>query len=226
MKRRILPASVLSLVGLLCLVGCRSSAEEVEDGTPDAVVGGEAISGRSDERYVGPPEIVGDTLLRFTGGAEYAPGFRNISYIGQIPASTKAPFIIIRGVECAFCDAPPTLLMRSPSDEPVTNLRSEPGWYPYPGRIVAAGDTTVRLSEGRVFWGDCLPGEPAVLLYYNTEFVDDEPARREVRATFVRGDSLIESDDSIPWTSMEAVSRKVGSGECHEVARDDRLGDP
>src|SRR5688572_14823136 len=45
--------------------------------------------------YVGVPEVIGDTALRFADGSEYVSGFRGVEYIGTIPAERKAPFIIV-----------------------------------------------------------------------------------------------------------------------------------
>ena len=142
-------------------------------------------------RYTGTPIVVGDTL-RFPDGSEYVSGFTNVEYIGSIPAATRAPFIIIAGHECDDCDAPPSVLMRSPSDGPVRRLTGLAGWHPYPGRVVAYNNDSTVISHSRLFWGLCLPERPPGLIEYRIEYSGGgaEPYR-QVQITEIDGDSLI-----------------------------------
>jgi hypothetical protein len=170
--------------------------------------------------YSGTPVVIGDTLLRFPDGAEYVSGFRNVEYIGAIAGQRKAPFIIVAGHECADCDAPPSVLMRSASDGPVRELAGLPGWHPYPGRVITV-DSSV-ISHSRLFWGLCLPERPPGLIEYRTEFaVDGAEPQREVRITEIEGDSLIEWRRVATTRLLATTLVQVQAKECAEVPQRD-----
>jgi hypothetical protein len=173
-------------------------------------------------RYAGVPVVVGDTLLRFPGGGDYVSGFRNVEYIGTIPARTRAPFIIIAGHECAACDAPPSVLVRSPSDGPVRDLGALPGWHPYPGRVIAYNDDSAVVSHSRLFWGHCLPERPPGLIEYRSEFAGDgsEP-HREVRISEIDGDSLMGWRRVATTRLLATTLVQVQAKECAEIPQRD-----
>ena len=102
----------------------------------------------------------------------------------------------------------------------------EPGWYPYPGRIVLPTDTTITLTESRAFWGECLSDEPPGLFSFVTDFVDNEPLEQSVRMTLVRGDTLVSTDGLAPWSAIDVVTGRVVAGTCREIEPVDRLSDP
>ncbi len=176
----------------------------------------------SPSSYGGTPIIVGDTLLRFPDGSEYVSGFRNVEYIGTIPAVTKAPFIIIAGHECRDCDAPPSVLARSPSDGPVRDLSGLAGWHPYPGRVIDYNDDSAVVAHSRLFWGNCLPERPPGLIEFRSEFAGDgsEPAR-EVRISEIDGDSLIGWRRLATTRLLATTLVQVQAKECSEVPQRD-----
>jgi hypothetical protein len=176
----------------------------------------------SPDGYSGTPIVIGDTLLRFADGSEYISGFRNVEYIGTIPARTRAPFIIIAGHECRDCDAPPSVLVRSPSDGPVRELSGLPGWHPYPGRVIAYGDDSAVVSHSRLFWGNCLPERPPGLIEFRSEFAGDgsEPAR-EVRISEIDGDSLIGWRRVATTRLLATTLVQVQAKECREIPQRD-----
>ena len=178
-------------------------------------------------RYAGVPAVVGDTLLRFPDGSEYISGFRNVEYIGSIPAEKKAPFLIIAGHECANCDAPPSVLVRSPSDGPVRDFSSLAGWHPYPGRVIAYNEDSVVISHSRLFWGRCIPERPPGLIEYRTDYGRNglEP-RREVRITEVEGDSLLEWRRDANVRLLATTLVQVQSRVCAEIAQRDMPAPP
>lgn len=177
---------------------------------------------RNTAEYAGTPVIIGDTLLRFPDGSEYVSGFRNVEYIGAIAGERKAPFIIIAGHECGECDAPPSVLMRSPSDGPVRNFTGLPGWHPYPGRVIAFNNDSAVISHSRLFWGQCLPERPPGLIEYRTEFAGDgtEP-QREVRITEIEGDSLLEWRRVATTRLLATTLVQVQAKQCTEVPQRD-----
>ena len=176
----------------------------------------------SPARYEGTPIVIGDSLLRFPGGAEYVSGFTNVEYIGTIPAETRAPFIIIAGNECRDCDAPPSVLVRSPSDGPVRELHGLAGWHPYPGRVIAYNDDSAVVSHSRLFWGTCLPERPPGLIEFRSDFAGDgsEPAR-EVRISEIDGDSLIGWRRVATTRLLATTLVQVHAKACREIPQRD-----
>jgi hypothetical protein len=190
-----------------------------------AIVACDRTSARSG--YSGTPEVIGDTLLRFPDGSEYVSGFRNIEFIGSIPAETKAPFLIIAGNECADCDAPPSVLLRSPSDGPVRDFSSLAGWHPYPGRVIAYNEDSVVVAHSRLFWGQCMPERPPGLIEYRTDYGRNglEP-RREVRITEVEADSLLEWRRDANVRLLATTLVQVQARVCTEIAQRDMPAPP
>ena len=172
-------------------------------------------------RYTGTPIAAGDTL-RFPDGSEYVPGFANVEYIGSIPAATRAPFIIIAGHECDDCDAPPSVLMRSPTDGPVKSLTGLAGWHPYPGRVIAYNEDSTVISHSRLFWGLCLPERPPGLVEFRTEFSRGgaEPYR-QVQVTEIDGDSLVGSLRVATARLLATTLVQVQAKECAEIPQRD-----
>jgi hypothetical protein len=168
--------------------------------------------------YAGVPIVISDSLLRFPSGAEYVSGFRNVEYIGSIGAQEKSPFIIIAGHECGECDAPPSVLLRSPSDGPVRDFTGLPGWHPYPGRVIAYSEDSTIVSFSRLFWGRCLPERPPGLIEYRTEYVRDggEP-QRDVLITEIENDSLLEWRRVATTRLLATTLVQVQARECAEV---------
>lgn len=177
--------------------------------------------------YSGIPELVGDTLLRFPDGSEYVSGFRHVEFVGAIPAERKAPFIIIAGNECDACDAPPSVLMRSPSDGRVRDLSHVPGWHPYPGRVIAYNEDSVVVSQSRLFWGRCVPERPPGIVEFRTDFARDgaEPLR-EVHITEIEADSLLEWRRDATVRLLATTLVQVQARVCAEVPPRDMPAPP
>ena len=172
-------------------------------------------------RYAGTPIVVGDTL-RFPDGSAYVSGFTNIEFIGSISAATKAPFIIIAGHECRDCDAPPSVLMRSPSDGPVRRLAGLPGWHPYPGHVIAYNEDSTVLSHSRLFWGLCLPERPPGLIEFRTDYGGSgaEPYR-QVNISEIDGDSIIGWRRVATTRLLATTLVQVQAKECAEIPQRD-----
>ena len=172
--------------------------------------------------FAGTPVVVGDTLLRFPDGSEYVSGFRNVEYIGAISGEHKSPFIIIAGHECTECDAPPSVLMRSPADGPVRDFSGLPGWHRYPGRVIAVDSDSAVIAHSRLFWGRCLPERPPGLIEYRTEFaVDRTEPQREVLITEIEGDSLLEWRRVATSRLLATTLVQVQAKQCTEVPQRD-----
>jgi hypothetical protein len=176
-------------------------------------------------RYAGVPAVQ-DTMLVFTSGDTVVPGLRQMHYLGRFDVPGGSSFFVVGGVECADCDASPTVLIRSPTAGKAV-IRSElAGWYPYPGRIYDYPDTTVVLSDSRLFWGQCIASTLRGVVRYSTEYLDGRPVRTLVRETVVMRDSLIDLDPVDNPTFIEVTRERVFAGRCHEVPPRHRPRDP
>ncbi len=185
-----------------------------------AAGGCDRLPGRAS--YAGVPEVIGDTLLRFPGGSEYVSGFRAVEYIGTIAGEQTAPFIIVAGHECADCDAPPSVLVRSASDGPVREFAGLRGWHPYPGRVIAYNEDSVIISHSRLFWGRCIPERPHGLVEFRTDFARNggEPDRA-VLITEIDGDSLVEWRRLATARLLATALVQVQAKECAEIPQRD-----
>ena len=191
-----LVASCLVLLAVLAGVGCRRE--------PAAAL------------WAGEPTVVpGDTALRFPSGAVFAPGFYMVRYIGRLPAREKAPFLLMEGVECTDCDAPPSVFLRSPSDGPAKPDTLLKGWFAYPGPI-REWESKALLSDSRLFWGRCLPSGAAGLVQFSTDSAGRSELTR-VGVAEVRGDTIVEWRASLAEVPLAGVVARVRAGECREV---------
>ena len=176
-------------------------------------------------RYVGVP-TAHDTILVFPGGDTLAPGLHQLHYLGRLDVPGGSSFFVVRGIECGDCGASPTILIRSPSAGKAVIRTDLAGWYPYPGRIHDYPDTTVVLSESRLFWGQCVASTLRGVVRYTTEYLDGRPVRTLVRETVVLRDSLVDTDPVENSTFIEVTLDRVLSGRCHEVPPRHRPRDP
>ena len=136
----------------------------------------------SPTRHRGTPIVVDDTLLSYPDGSTLAVGLRDLELIGQLPALTAPPFVIVAGRECDQCDEQRVLLVRSPADGALTPRDAERARHPYPGSVISDADGRVR-SYARVFQGDCLPQRAPVVLSYRTDFAAPGDAPHTCAAT-------------------------------------------
>ena len=177
-------------------------------------------------RHRGVPVVVGDSVLLYPDGSSLSLGFGDIELLGQLPAESAPPFVIVAGRTCTDCDAIRSVFVRSPREGPVTDLASARGLHPYPGRTVGDADGATR-SFSRLFWGECLPQRPAGIVSYRTDFgvPGDEPLR-EVRITEVQGDSLIDWRTIPEVRVLAATLLQVRARRCTEVAPRDMTTPP
>ena len=168
----------------------------------------------------GTPVVVDDTLLRYPDSSTFAPGLHDLRFIGQLPAESRAPFVVVAGRDCNDCDAPPVVIVRAPADGPLRNPDEFRSVHPYPGRPIGAGDSVAR-TYSRLFWGDCLPQRPPGVVSYRTDFgaPGDEPLR-EMRITEVHGDSVLDWRMVPEVRILAATLLQVRARRCAEVPPD------
>ena len=176
-------------------------------------------------RHRGAPVVIGDTLLRYPDGSTLAMGLRNVELLGQLPALTAAPFVIVAGRDCTDCDAPAFVIVRAPGDGAVSELHDVRALHPYPGRVT---DTDgVVLAQSRLFWGECLPQRAPSVISFRTDFgVPGEEPLRELRITEVQGDSLIDWRTVPEVRMLAAALLQVRVQRCTEVAPRESVAQP
>ena len=170
-------------------------------------------------RHRGAPVVVDDTLLRYPDSSTLALGMRDLILLGQLPAETAAPFVIVAGRDCADCAAPHSVLVRAPSDGAVESLDGLRGRHPYPGRVVDEHSGMVR-SYARVFWGQCLPQRAPGVVSFRTEYgvPGDEPIR-DIHITEVHGDSLLDWRAVPEVRILASTLVQARANRCTEVAQ-------
>jgi hypothetical protein len=167
--------------------------------------------------FAGTPNIVGDSALRFSSGTEVATRFRSIEYLGQIPDPAGGPpFLLIRGVECADCDAPMSVLLFSPRQPPPKPARDLLGWYAHPGTLTALEDSTM-LRETAFYWGECIADREPGVVQFATEFEAGRKVREVVRIAEIRDGRLVAEERPAGAVDPAAVEREVGAGRCRAV---------
>jgi len=186
--------------------------------------GCDVTAGRT--RHRGIPVVVGDSMLRYPDGSSLSPGLSDIELLGQLPAQSAPPFVIVAGRTCTDCDALPAVLVRSPLDGRVDGTEPLRAAHPYPGRTVDDAKGVTR-SFARLFWGECLPQRPPGVVSYRTDFgvFGDEPLR-EVRITEVQGDSLIDWRTIPEVRVLAATLLQVRAQRCTEVPPRDMITPP
>lgn len=206
-RRRVRPALAAWGIGAALAAGCAA----------------EPAAGRADP-YAGAPVVEGDTALRFPSGVRVASGLRaRLRYHGRLPDAAGGPWLVVSGVECDECDAGPSVLVRSVRAAPGAAWEG-PGWHAAPGRVISF-DTDLPLLESRLFWGRCLPGRPAGVVQFATEFDSTGRATRalvllsEVRRGRLHEDSIVQAPPA-----ASAVEPAVRAGRCHEVAPEGQIG--
>jgi hypothetical protein len=197
---------VAILAGLLAAAGCANR--------------------RALDEYAGTPTVVNDTVLRFPGGAEFISGLHAVEYLGRVEGEGGTAFLVVGGVECSYCDAPPSVLVRSPAAGRVRTFRGTPGLFPYPGRIRSWPDTTVLVRETRVFWGRCAYEGPPIVVEHSTDYAGNQPMRHTISGVILDRDSVRAAVGETHLPQIWEVVDRVNARRCHEVPPRHRFVDP
>src|SRR5687767_13620734 len=173
----------------------------------------------------GTPVVIDDTLLRYPDSSTLALGAGDLAFIGLLEAETARPFVIVAARGCDACEASDAVLVRAPAEGRVID-GDRRGEHPYPGRVLAGENATVR-SYSRVFWGVCLPQRPPGVISFRSEFAwaGDEPLR-EVRITEIHGDSLLDWRTVPEVRALAATLQQVRTRRCSEVPSRDLTASP
>lgn len=93
-------------------------------------------------RVENPTERPG--IIHYSGGQRFQTALMRVEHLGELPAGSKAPFLVLAGYGCNDCDINRALYIHSPSDGPIQG-ESHPR-YPYPGSLT---EWRRRIPRGR-----------------------------------------------------------------------------
>lgn len=183
---------------------------------------------QSNEKAAGPagdklPHIVNGHVLEWPDGRQFVTTLFDVKVIGQLPAAAKQPFLILAGRGCTECDANESIYIHSPSDGPMQSEAGQPR-YSYPGKLSNYLDGAL-LSESRMFWGRCLSGREAEIIWFQRDKQRDGKWKLSVYVVEINGDKL-ESSFLKPPPSIQTVLGRVRSSACRELPGRDMTSEP
>jgi hypothetical protein len=169
------------------------------------------------------PHVVDGHILEWPDGRRFVTTLVGVRVIGQLPAATKSPFLVLAGRGCTDCDANVSIYIHSPSDGPMKPEAAQPR-DSYPGKLSSYLDGTL-LSESRMFWGRCLSGRAAGVIWYQREKQEDGTWKPSVYFVEIVGDNL-QSGFLNPQPAIRTTLDRVGSGECRELPGHNMTSEP
>jgi hypothetical protein len=153
-----------------------------------------------------------DTLV-LRNGRRLEAGPYEVSYIGQLPRSHGAPYLILSGTGCYNCDDM-THIYVVPADG--GQLGTFPPGYYYPGAIRPAESDTV-FFRSRLFLGTCLDSANPVLVWFQDERDSTAKWHRSAFVVRIQNDSMREGRLTGLLPPIEATLRRVRTGSCREI---------
>jgi hypothetical protein len=169
------------------------------------------------------PHIVDGHVLEWPDGRRFVTTLFGVRLIGEPPGTTKLPFLVLAGRGCSDCDANESIYIHSPSDGPMKPEARQPRYF-YPGKLSSYLDG-ILLSESRMFWGRCLSGRPAGVIWYQRENQEDGAWKASVYFVEIVGDSL-QRGFLKPQPTIRTTLDRVSSGECRELPGRDMTSEP
>lgn len=174
--------------------------------------------------YAGVPEVVEDSLLRFPGGATYAPRVYGLEYVATMRDAGGAPVLLLSGAECYECDAPKSLYVRVPGRPPPPPEADTTGVFGYPGHVFDLVDEKTLIFDSTVFHGECLEDRIPVVLQFTTLF-DSAGVTASAYVTELAAGGLRDFQ-AVPRPDSAAVLARVRAGRCREIPGEDQLSPP
>lgn len=176
-------------------------------------------------RVENPAERPG--IIHYSGGQRFETALIRVEHLGELPARSKAPFLILAGYGCNDCDINRALYIHSPSDGPIQG-GSHPR-YTYPGSLTEWETPNPEgeiIEHSRAFVGECVANtDPVVLWVIDTPSIEGQPTQRaeivRVEADTLRLDSLED-----PPSVLHAAERGVRSRLCREIAPLPQMREP
>jgi hypothetical protein len=155
-----------------------------------------------------------DTLV-LANGTRFATGLYQVSVLGILPRSSKAPFFVLEGTMCVECDAVPLIYIQSPADGPVNYPTQQA--YATPGIGYSSDiEDTIPIVRARTFVGTCLSSMSVGVVWFAAER-DGSTWLSKVRVVDVLSDTLRTRDLPPPLPNERDVARYVANGSCREL---------
>lgn len=169
------------------------------------------------DRFAGTPEVEGDSVLVFPGGARYAPGLRALHYHDQVPSTDGVPFVVVSGLDEEAEGAADRAVFVLRPDRPRERQTGRSIFaYPSTDSDLIEGDTAA--AESRLFVGACAYGGVSGVVQVVTTYDAPEP-QEAVIATEVHADSLVDIIDPSSTPTLHDVLAMVELGRCRELPR-------
>lgn len=179
--------------------------------------------------YAGVPEVLEDSMLRFPGGATYAPRVYGLRYVATMRDAGGAPVLLVSGAECNACDAPRLVYLRAPGRPLPPPETDTLGVFAHPGLEVDYTDGETPLTATTLFYGECLDGRGPAVLQFATVYDDSGtptlPPKLTAYLTELARDGLRDSELK-PRPDSAAVLTAVAAGLCREVPGEKQLSPP
>lgn len=102
------------------------------------------------------------TTIEFRNRAELRSDLVDVSFIGQIPARSKPPYVIFSARRCYNCESNRSVFIHAPTSG---RLNKRSTRYRYPGYLYSHV-TGALIETTRMFFGDCLPGHSAATVVW------------------------------------------------------------
>ncbi len=102
------------------------------------------------------------STIQFRNKAEMRSDLVDISFIGQLPARSKPPFVIFSARRCYNCESNRSVFIHPASSGKLTKKSTR---YRYPGFLYSHINGSL-IETTRMFFGDCLPGHSAATIVW------------------------------------------------------------
>ena len=154
-------------------------------------------------------------VLEFSNGSRFQTGIYHLKVLGQLQTVHKLPYYVLSGVGCQECDANVSIYIHSPSDGLMKDEATQPR-FSYPGRVIGLEDRGV-VSETRMFLGNCVPGHPDPVVWFERLTGDDKQWHEIVFLAEIKDDRLVLEEPKTTVPRLGEAEEAVRKSVCHEV---------
>ena len=165
-------------------------------------------------------KVVEQTIY-FKNGKGFKTNLYDLKYIDQLKTANKAPYLILSGRSCLYCDAPISIYIWSP-DDGAMKAESQQTRYLYPGTEKYYMPPYQSLYEGRMFYGNCLGFESAA--WVQKTLNDENKWESSVFIAKVENDTLSKTESNKSQGLLNQLLSESAS--CHELPGQARTSSP
>lgn len=154
------------------------------------------------------------STIQFRNSAELRSDLVDMSFIGQIPARSKPPYVIFSARRCYNCESNRSVFIHSPTSGKLSKKSTR---YRYPGFLYSHVNGSL-IEKTRMFFGDCLPGHSAATVVWFVETKRDTIEwRKLVVIVEAFGNKLNEDVLENPAPVIEPTLSLVEQERCREI---------